>query len=211
MPSPSFRWKPGLNLCPPCWLGLLLHVHWAYAVPCPDFDLVLQSAVDSMLVHKHARFKAVADAESSVKGTQYPAQRPSPPHEGIYCSRSWMEASSWRHLKAIMSRPCVSWVGLECIIGNINCPRPIPKSFEYMMHLQLHRVACAENIWLTMHSTMFFAVLNGPGSINFMCLSTATHHSSTSQSVFDCLHFGDIRAQFPGLFQDAAGCMRMFM
>ena len=29
--------------------------------------------------------------------------------------------------------------------------------------------------------------------------------------VFDCPHFSDIRAQFPGLFQDAAGCMRMFM
>ena len=26
-----------------------------------------------------------------------------------------------------------------------------------------------------------------------------------------CLHFSDIRAQFPGLFPDAAGCMRMFM
>ena len=29
--------------------------------------------------------------------------------------------------------------------------------------------------------------------------------------VFHCPHFGDIRAQCPGLFQDAAGCMRMFM
>ena len=29
--------------------------------------------------------------------------------------------------------------------------------------------------------------------------------------VFDCPHFSDIRAQFSGLFQDAAGCMRMFM
>ena len=29
--------------------------------------------------------------------------------------------------------------------------------------------------------------------------------------VFDCPHFSDIRAQFPGLFQNAAGCMRMFM
>ena len=29
--------------------------------------------------------------------------------------------------------------------------------------------------------------------------------------VFDCPHFSDIRAQFPGLFQDAAGCMRVFM
>ena len=29
--------------------------------------------------------------------------------------------------------------------------------------------------------------------------------------VFDCPHFSGIRAQFPGLFQDAAGCMRMFM
>ena len=29
--------------------------------------------------------------------------------------------------------------------------------------------------------------------------------------VFDCPHFSDIRAQFPGLSQDAAGCMRMFM
>ena len=28
---------------------------------------------------------------------------------------------------------------------------------------------------------------------------------------FDCPRFSDIRAQFPGLFQDAAGCMRMFM
>ena len=29
--------------------------------------------------------------------------------------------------------------------------------------------------------------------------------------VFDCPRFSDIRAQFPGLFQDAAGSMRMFM
>ena len=29
--------------------------------------------------------------------------------------------------------------------------------------------------------------------------------------VFDCPHFSDIRAQFLGLFQDAAWCMRMFM
>ena len=29
--------------------------------------------------------------------------------------------------------------------------------------------------------------------------------------VFDCPHFSGIRAQFPGLFQDAAGCMRLFM
>ena len=29
--------------------------------------------------------------------------------------------------------------------------------------------------------------------------------------VFDCPHFSDIKAQFPGLFQDAAGCMRMIM
>ena len=30
-------------------------------------------------------------------------------------------------------------------------------------------------------------------------------------AVFDCPHFSEVRAQFPGLFQDAAGCMRMFM
>ena len=30
-------------------------------------------------------------------------------------------------------------------------------------------------------------------------------------SVFDCPHSSDIRAQFPGLFQHAAGCMRMVM
>ena len=29
--------------------------------------------------------------------------------------------------------------------------------------------------------------------------------------VFDCPHFSDISAQFPGLFQDAAGCMHLFM
>ena len=29
--------------------------------------------------------------------------------------------------------------------------------------------------------------------------------------VFDCPHFSNIRAPFPGLFQDAAGCMRKFM
>ena len=29
--------------------------------------------------------------------------------------------------------------------------------------------------------------------------------------VFDCPHFSNIRAQFPGLFQDAAGCMRQFL
>ena len=28
--------------------------------------------------------------------------------------------------------------------------------------------------------------------------------------VVDCPHFSNIRAHFPGLFQDAAGCMRMF-
>ena len=29
--------------------------------------------------------------------------------------------------------------------------------------------------------------------------------------VVDCPHFSNIRAQCPGLFQDAAGCMRLFM
>ena len=29
--------------------------------------------------------------------------------------------------------------------------------------------------------------------------------------VFGCPHFSDIKAQFLGLFQDAAGCMRLFM
>ena len=29
--------------------------------------------------------------------------------------------------------------------------------------------------------------------------------------VFDCPHLSDIRARFPGLFEDAAGCMGMFM
>ena len=29
--------------------------------------------------------------------------------------------------------------------------------------------------------------------------------------VFDCPQFSGIRAQFPGMFQDAAGCMHMFM
>ena len=29
--------------------------------------------------------------------------------------------------------------------------------------------------------------------------------------VFDCPHFSDIRGQYPALFQDAEGCMRLFV
>ena len=29
--------------------------------------------------------------------------------------------------------------------------------------------------------------------------------------VFDCPHFSEVRAQFPGLFQDAARCMRLMI
>ena len=57
------------------------------------------------------------------------------------------------------------------------------------------------------------AVLPGqPSRATFAGASFAIHKLwAMLHCVFDCAHFTDIRAQFRGLFQDAAGCMRLFM
>ena len=58
------------------------------------------------------------------------------------------------------------------------------------------------------------AVLPGqPSRATFAGAPFAIHKlwAMSSIVVFDCPHFREIRAQFPGLFQDAAGCMRWFM
>ena len=58
------------------------------------------------------------------------------------------------------------------------------------------------------------AVLPGQPSRATLCRCTVCNTQAAGDElhcVFDCPHFGDVRAQFSGLLQGAAGCMRLFM
>ena len=53
-----------------------------------------------------------------------------------------------------------------------------------------------------------------PALLRHLCRCTVCDTQAVGDElhcVFDCPHLSDIRARFPGLVQDAAGCMRLFM